>query len=181
MVLAWIANFLDWIGQLVNSLVVSYGLVGLFFASMIANATLFLPLPITVVVFGLGALASQNGWGLGYVALIGIASGAGAAIGELTGYYAGWLGGSALHDFSKSVSKKKLEEIKFKIHHYGSGVILVAAFIPFPFDIVGIAAGISRFDVKKFLVATAIGRILRDILVAAAGYYGLELIKTIFA
>lgn len=181
MVLVWITNFLDWVGQLVNSLVVSYGLVGLFFASMLANATLFLPLPITVVVFGLGALASQNGWGIGYLFLIGIASGAGAAIGELSGYCAGWLGGKALHDFSKTIPKKKLEEAKFKIHHYGASIVFVTAFIPFPFDIVGIAAGLARFDVKKFLVATALGRILRDILIAAAGYYGVELIRTIFA
>lgn len=181
MVAAWFLHFIDWIGKTTHSLVASYGLLGLFLASVLANATLFLPVPIAIVVFGLGALAAANGWGLGYVVLVGVSSGLGAAFGELTGYYAGWLGGKALHDFTKNFSKKKLEEIQLKIQKYGAGVVVVTAFLPFPFDIVGIASGLARFDVKKFLVAIAIGRILRDILLAAAGYYGLELIKTVFA
>jgi membrane protein DedA with SNARE-associated domain len=181
MVSSWIVHLLDWLSQTTHSLVGNYGLLGLFVASALANATLFLPLPITVVVFGLGALAAASGWGLFYVVLIGLASGSGAAIGELTGYYAGWVGGKALQDFSKNISKNSLEEIQTRIKKYGSVVILVAAFIPFPFDIIGIGAGLVRFDVKKFLLATATGRIVRDILIATAGYYGLELARTLFA
>jgi membrane protein DedA with SNARE-associated domain len=176
----WFSLFVDWLGTTVFSLVQAYGLVGLFVASVIANATLFFPVPINFVVFGLGALAAQNQWGPGYLLLVGLASGLGAAIGELTGYFAGFLGGKALHDFSKNIKKKKLEEIKFKIHKYGSLVVFAGALVPFPFDIIGLAAGLSRFDLKKFFLATAAGKVLRDILIASAGYYGLELVRTIF-
>lgn len=176
----WLGHLLDWLVSITTYLVSAYGLLGLFVASVIANATLFLPLPITFVVFGLGALAAQTNAGLGYVMLVGVSAGLGAAIGELTGYYAGLFGGKALHGFAPHLSRKKMQGLRFNIHHYGSWIIFASAALPFPFDFVGIAAGLAKFDVKKFLAATAVGRVLRDVLVALAGFYGLELIKHFF-
>jgi membrane protein DedA with SNARE-associated domain len=49
-------------------------------------------------------------------------------------------------------------------------IIPLAAFIPFPFDVIGISAGIGNYDIKKFFVATLIGRVLRCMLIAYAGY-----------
>lgn len=62
----------------------SLGYIGIFFLSILANATIILPAPGLAFVFGLGAVFNPF-----FVAL---AAGAGAAIGELSGYLAGYSG-----------------------------------------------------------------------------------------
>ncbi|MBU1930166.1 VTT domain-containing protein [Candidatus Micrarchaeota archaeon] len=180
MVVDWLAGFFNWVFEFANTAVEFYGLLGLFVASIIANATLFLPLPITIVTFSMGALAFSNGWGLGFVVLVGIASGLGAAIGELSGYIAGFLGGKALDKAKKDTKREgKLEEVALKIEKHGMAIIFVGTFLPLPFDFFGIAAGLAKYNVKKFFVATAAGKIVRDILIASAGFFGFELIQGI--
>lgn len=170
----------QWLLQTTNGLVASYGIIGVFIASVLANATLFFPVPMNVIDYGLGALAHENGWGLGFVLLVGIASGLGAAIGELTGYFAGFAGGKALEGWMKKLDAAKVDAAKEKINRLGSWVVFVAAVLPSPFDIVGIAAGVAKFDVKRFFIATAAGKIIRDVLITAAGFYSVEIIRTVF-
>jgi membrane protein DedA with SNARE-associated domain len=53
---------------------------------------------------------------------------------------------------------------------YGFATIIVASFLPFPFDIVGILSGIGKYDIKKFFIGTAIGKTLRMLLIAYSGH-----------
>jgi uncharacterized membrane protein YdjX (TVP38/TMEM64 family) len=49
--------------------------------------------------------------------------------------------------------------------------ILVCAIIPMPFfDFVGIAAGAMNYPVWKFFLATLLGRIIRNIVIAWSGH-----------
>ena len=61
-----------------------YGYPGIFLISILANATVFLPAPGVALVFALGSVFPPFG--------VAIAAGAGAAIGELSGYLAGFSG-----------------------------------------------------------------------------------------
>ncbi len=171
---------LEALGGLIHNWVAAYGLAGLFLASVIGNATLFLPLPVTVITCGLGAKAAVDGAGLLFVLLIGLASGLGAAVGELSGYAVGWLGRDHVHKLHPSLDKKKLAEIEFKLHRYGAWIVLGGSLVPFPFDIIGIGAGLLKMDVKTFFFATAVGKTVRDSVIALAGFYGFELIKAVF-
>jgi hypothetical protein len=65
----------------------AYGYPGIFLIMLLANATVILPAPGVAVVFAMGSVFHPLG--------VAFAAGAGGAIGELTGYLAGY-GGQAV-------------------------------------------------------------------------------------
>jgi membrane-associated protein len=141
-------------------LVSTFSYLGLFLVGFIATSTILFPFPIDLSIFFTPALGLHP-------FLVSLAVGIGAALGELTGYYLGVGGGTI-----KIVKRSRLTKFFIKFFEKaGFLTILVTAFIPFPFDIIGILAGISRYDVRKFLLATAIGKIFKALLVAYAGYF----------
>ncbi|MCX6799352.1 MAG: hypothetical protein NTW59_04650, partial [Candidatus Diapherotrites archaeon] len=94
-----------------------FGLLGLFFFSIIGNATIFLPVPVDIVVLIISPLAANPLMAL----LIGIVSGVGAAIGELSGYFIGVLG---IKGYEKATKKEVLSvaDIQAKIKDKGAWV-----------------------------------------------------------
>ncbi|HBX69096.1 MAG TPA: hypothetical protein DEH25_06870, partial [Chloroflexi bacterium] len=61
-----------------------YGYPGIFLIAFLANATVLLPAPGIAVVFAMGGIF--NPWA------VGLAAGAGGALGEMSGYLAGFSG-----------------------------------------------------------------------------------------
>ena len=136
--------------------VVGYPVV--FLLSLLANATLILPLPGVALASILGANSSFSPLG------VAVAMGLGAATGELTGYLAGYSGRSVLQ---RANSYDRVRELMGK---YGGWAVLVLAFIPNPlFDIAGITAGALKMPVLKYLFWCAIGKILKMLVFALAG------------
>ena len=121
---------------IVHGLIETYGLLGLFVGAILGNASVFLPLPVDVLVFAIGA-AAQAAWTPG---IIGFVAGAGAAIGEMTSYLLGLMGISAIEKYQKK-ELEHLYEVKEKLKRKGMLFIFLGAFTPFPFDVIGIAAG----------------------------------------
>lgn len=161
----WLMQFSAW----ALSFVQVYGYLGVFVINVIASATIFLPVPAFALTFALGAVL--NPW------LLGLAAGLGSAVGELTGYLIGYGGQEA---FKKKYKKwlKRASEFAEKRGMF-LAILLVAA-SPIPTDIVGILAGVSKYNTKKFFVAMAIGKIIKYTLIAWAGFYGLHWIAGIF-
>ncbi len=160
--------------EFVKGLVSGYGLFGLFVASIIANATVFLPMPIDLLFLGLSAQTL----GLVDTLIVAVVLGAGAAIGEMTAYITGTLGAKAI----KGLRVKefgKLEQIREKIGEKGMWFIFIGALVPFPFDLIGISAGLVRYDWKKFFIAALLGKTGRYILIGLAGHLGLSALKTL--
>lgn len=160
----------------------TYGLVGIFFGAIIANATVFLPIPFDALIFFAGANPQLAGFeSFSFISAIAIAliGGIGAAMGEMTAYIAGLTGVKALEKFHKK-EFGKLKSIRYKLHHQGMWFIFFGLLTPFPFDIVGITAGVIKYDYKKFLVAAAAGKSLRYFIVFLAGHFGFELVRTFF-
>ncbi|MFH1588350.1 MAG: VTT domain-containing protein [Candidatus Diapherotrites archaeon] len=156
-------------------LISSYGYLGIFIASILANATIILPLPLDAVIFVLaGALGSiESALFLGFIV------GFGSAIGEMSAYILGLMGIKAVEKIIKK-EIQKMEEIQKQLKSSGMIFIFLGALTPFPFDLIGIAAGVIRYDPKKFFFAAALGKILRYVIIALAGMYGLDLIKYVF-
>ncbi|MEM5812561.1 MAG: VTT domain-containing protein, partial [Candidatus Aenigmatarchaeota archaeon] len=142
---------------------------GVFLINIIASATIFFPVPAFALTFALGAVL--NPWLLGFFA------GLGSAIGEMTGYAVGFGGHEALKKKYKKWLKKANEFAKKKGMF---PAILIIAASPLPTDIVGILAGVSRYDTKRFFFAMAIGKIFKYTLIAWAGFYGINWIAGIF-
>jgi len=137
----------------------SFGYIGIFLISLISTSTIFLPAPLYLIILAASALGMNP-------ILIAISSGFGMALGELTSYFIG-LGGNNL---MKEKYKKAVRRFERFFKKYGFISIVVTAFIPFPFDIVGISAGIARYDIKKFLLAVFIGRFFKALLLALLGF-----------
>ncbi len=132
------------------------GYPGIFFVSIIANATIIVPLPTLVITSTMGAIFDPF-W-------VAIAAGLGATIGELTGYLAGFSGSAVIEN------RNWYDRLTEWMRKYGDVTILVLAFIPNPlFDMAGIVAGALKLPVYRYLLWTAIGKTLKMMLFAYGG------------
>lgn len=142
-----------------------WGYAGIFLISLIGNASVILPIPSMIFVFLMAKEFNPL--------LLAIFAGLGSAIGEMTGYGIG-LGGASITEKKKAEFKKKLESIeKLFIRYGGFWVIVIFAATPLPFDIVGLASGVLRYSPKKFFIATFIGKLMLNLVIAFAGLYSL--------
>jgi uncharacterized membrane protein YdjX (TVP38/TMEM64 family) len=134
----------------------SYGYLGTFLISILANATVIIPAPGLVIVFSMGAKFNPL--------LIALAAGAGATIGELSGYLAGFSGQGIIED------QKRYDQMVAWMERNGPLTILILAFIPNPlFDLAGMVAGALRMPVYKFLFWALIGKVCKMVVFAYAG------------
>lgn len=144
--------------SLINS---PLGLLILFALALISNATLILPVPG----LALTALAATAGNPLA----IGIVAGLGQALGETTGYLAGY-SGQELIDNSPRYAR-----MAGWMQRYGAITIFVLALIPNPlFDIAGIVAGALRMPFWIYLSVTITGKVIKNIALAYAAAYGIQ-------
>lgn len=140
----------------------AYGYPGIFLFSILANATILVPVPGVVFTSAMGAIFNPL--------LVSLAAGAGAALGELSGYLAGFSGQAVVEN------SERYERVVGWMRKYGDITILVLAFIPNPlFDLAGVVAGILRMPVWKFLIFCVIGKILKMMIFAYAGNWVIEL------
>lgn len=158
-------------GESIEGFIYKYGLAGLFVAAVLSNASLFLVVPLDFLVLGLGEFYSPL--------LLGLVLGIGAALGEMSAYVVGLGGRQAMKRLSAE-SADKLREMSANLKDYGLLFVILGAFTPFPFDLIGIAAGLSRYDIYRFFVGAFIGKFLRYFAIAYAGLLGLQFIKAFF-
>ncbi len=138
-----------------------YGYPGIFLIALLANATVFLPAPGVAVVFAMGSIFNPLG-----VALV---AGAGGALGELSGYLAGFSGQAVVE------RTDIYERINPWVQKYGVFTILVLSAVPNPFfDVAGVAAGIAKMPIRRFLFTCWIGQTIKMALFAYAGLYSLD-------
>jgi membrane protein YqaA with SNARE-associated domain len=147
-----------------------YGYIGIFLLSIAANATIIIPLPGVAFATAMGAIFNPF-W-------VAIAAGLGAALGELTGYMAGFSGQGVAE---RTVLYNRLTTWMKAHQNLAYGVILLLAFIPNPlFDLAGMCSGALKLPLWKFLLACAIGKILKMLIFAYAGYYSVSWLTGFF-
>ncbi len=140
------------------------GYLGVFLISLLGNATVIFPVPSLAVVFAGGSVLNPL--------LVGLVAGVGEPLGELTGYLAGY-GGSAVIE-----NRERFEQIKNWMERRGFITLFVLAAIPNPFfDLAGIAAGMLRFPVTKFLLACWMGKTTKALILAYLGSLSINLLQ----
>lgn len=150
--------------QFLLSLVTGFGYLGVFIASVISSATIFLPVPGYIVIpFAVTVLDPL---------LVGIAAGIGSALGEMTGYGIG-LGGGALAARKKEFTAWFARLEKLFARHNGMLIIFVFSSLPLPFDVLGLFCGAIKYDAKKFFIAGAAGKTVRYVTLAYAAATGM--------
>jgi membrane protein DedA with SNARE-associated domain len=144
-----------------------FGYPGIFLIALLANATVLLPAPGVAVIYAMGAIFNPIG--------VALAAGTGGALGELSGYLAGFSGQAVIE------RTDVYDRVQPWVDKYGGWAIMVLSAIPNPFfDIAGIAAGIAKMPVHTFLIFTWIGQIIKMGIFAFAGRYSIQLFTTFF-
>lgn len=145
----------------------AFGYPGIFVIMLLANATVIIPAPGVAVVFAMGSIFNPIG--------VAIAAGTGGAIGELSGYLAGF-SGSALVENTKIYNR-----IFPWVQKYGAWTILVLSAIPNPFfDLAGIAAGATKIPLWKFLLFCWAGQLIKMAIFAYAGAYSIDWVANLY-
>lgn len=140
-----------------------YGYPGIFVLNLLSSATIVIPAPGLAVVSVMGSVLNPF--------LVGLCAGAGDALGELTGYLAGY-GGRAVAEDSE-----RYERVVIWTQKYGLWVIFVLSVIPNPlFDLAGIAAGALKIPVYRFLIVCWIGKTIKTVLFAWGGSTVIDLL-----
>ena len=136
----------------------SSGYVGVFLMALIGSASPIWPLP------GSWAVFIAAGLGLNPI-ILGLLGGLGEAIGELTGYTAGFGGQVALQRF------KRYKQIEGWMRRWGGPTIFVVSAIPNVFiKAATIAAGGLRYPIWKFFLFCWAGKTVKSLAFAFAGY-----------
>ena len=136
----------------------SYGYLGLLIVSIVGNATVLLPVPSLAATFVSGGIFDPF--------VVGLVSGLGMAIGELSGYLAGY-GGSAIVE---ARDEERHQRLQAWMRRHGMVTVFVLSLIPNPiFDLAGIAAGMLHLPIWRFLLACFLGKVLKGWLFAFAG------------
>lgn len=139
------------------------GYPGIFLINLLSAGTIFFPVPgyVLIVIFG----------GIFNPFLVALAAALGSALGESVGYGAGAAGRYLL---LQKQEKYFLQGKKWFENRKGFYIIILFGATPLPFDAVGILSGVLRYNFKKFLIAAFIGKFIGSLILAFAGYYGIE-------
>jgi len=139
-----------------------YGYFGAFLVSLIGNASILLPGIVLPLLTGLGVVFYPVS-GIAGLVMVGLAGGVGAAIGELVGYMVGYSGRGIVEN------KKLYWRLVGWVRKWGALAIFIFALLPLFFDLVGLAAGVLRFPLWKFVLVCWAGRtILYVVFIALA-------------
>ena len=140
-----------------------YGYLGAFVISVLAGATVFVPIPGILVVFTLGSVLNP--------ALVGIVSGLGEAVGSIGIYLSGWGGQKAIQNLNHKFVNKFVDWIR---HRGEIAVFLMSAILnPFFYPFTAIA-GMLRFGLVKFFFLCWGGKAVKNTAIAYLGYLGLR-------
>jgi membrane protein YqaA with SNARE-associated domain len=145
------------------------GYPGAFLVSLIGNSTVLIPFPYIIVPFFLGA-EPFNPW------ITGLLAGFGAMIGEMVGYYAGYVG-------RRFIEEQKVEEFSKYLEERDNSIpflIWFLALTPIPDDFMIVPLGAAKYPWKRVFIPGLIGKTMFLTGIAFAGYFGLDWIQQLF-
>jgi len=151
-----------------------WGYLGIFCIAMAGSATIVLPTPSTVAIFG-GGIVLDPVLGIPAPLMVGLVAGLGDAIGEFSGYGLGYASADAL--------RRRRIYSTFESWMQRKGMLTIFALSTFPnpfFDLVGAAAGSARMPARRFFVATLCGKIVKDLFLAYGGSFSAGVVQDWF-
>lgn len=144
-----------------------YGYVGAFFISILGGATIIVPVPMLAVVFALGGVLTPY-W-------VGVANGLGETVGALTIYMTGHGAGTAILNSKHGKIQAAYERLMSLMERRGSWTLFLLSAILNPFFYpAALTAGALHFGIRRYFIICFIGKTIKGMTVAYAGYYGLR-------
>ena len=130
-----------------------------FVITLLSNAGIFVPVYIHISIM----MTVAQYWNPALVALTASVAG---TLGEMSGYYAGYLGKRIVH----LENVPGYERLAGWMKRYGPwGILLISLQPVLPFDIAGLLAGASKLPVWKFLLPCWAGRFPKYLLACYLG------------
>jgi len=152
----------------------TYGYVGLFAVSLISAASIVMPMPGAAAIAGAGALLDPV-LGVPVPIVVGLVAGPAEALGELTGYAAGY-GGSALFR-----DRPFYPRVRGWMERRGVITMFLLSSFPNPLvDVAGVAAGAVQMQLWRFFTGVLAGKVFKNIYLASGGLAAGELIRRLF-
>ena len=158
------------------------GYTSVFLMNLASTATFYFPVPgLTAAA---QALIATEGERSDLTWLVGILGGLGMAVGEITAYYAGYLGAELVRGrelpgprrFHKTI-ERAIRGVNWLMGRYGMATLFVLSAIPNPlFEIAGLTAGSVRMAFRRFIVSVTGGKIVRGLLLA---YFGKDVFDSV--
>jgi len=151
--------------ELVN-IALAHGYLGIFILAILCNMTFFLPAPVVVPIYALGATYNPI--------LLGLNNKPKQTINKFSSYVIG-------------VASKKVIDTRYErqlritrrlLEKHGMILVFIFALTPLPDDLLLVTFGIVDYDLKKAFTAMLAGKILMNIGVAYAGRYSFPTLWT---
>ncbi|HOF21344.1 MAG TPA: DedA family protein [Bacteroidales bacterium] len=149
-------------------------------ALLMAIESSFIPFPSEVVIPFAAYKAAQGGLNVFGVVIAGTI---GALIGALFNYYLSlYLGRPLVYKFADSrlgrvllLSKDKVQHAENYFIRNGNSSTFIGRLVPAVRQLISIPAGLARMDMRNFLLYTAAGAGIWNIILAVVGYFVYEL------
>ncbi|MFC1903127.1 VTT domain-containing protein [Chloroflexota bacterium] len=155
--------YFRWTGQELRH----WGYLGAFLISILGGATIIIPVPMLAVVFALGSVMK-------YTWLVGIAAGLGETLGALTIYMTGHGGGIALANSRHGKIQAAYERLLGLMERRGSITLFLLSAVINPFFYpAALAAGATKFGIRKYFIVCFVGKTIKGMTVVYVGYWGL--------
>jgi undecaprenyl-diphosphatase len=135
----------------------TYGLLGVFIISLLES--FIFPVPTSVII------APVTAFGIDPFFITVVAT-TGSIIGAVIGYFLGVRLGRPV---AERLFKKHVPRVERWFDRWGAWAVLIAAFSPVPFKVFTWCAGIFKLDMKRFLIASIIGRTAQFAIAAYVG------------
>jgi len=128
--------------------------LAVFVVTLVSNASIIIPVPIFVgiMIAAANVMAEVSPWGPVLIALTASTAG---TLGEMTGYYAGYLGKKIIIAEATPGYEKLVGWMK---RHGMLAVFLLSLQPILPFDIAGLVSGVSRIPLWKFVLPCWAGK-----------------------
>jgi len=137
-----------------------------FIVTLASNAAVFVPVALHISII----LAAADKWNPAIIALV---ASVGGTLGEITAYYAGYLGKRVMHLENTPGYNRLASWMK----RYGPwGIFFISLQPILPVDIAGLLAGVSKLPLWKFLLPCWPGKIIKYLLLCYLGTAVLRLL-----
>jgi len=152
----------------------TFGYPGIFLANFLGTATVFVPVPgLTAAGQALIVAGAERLWTPGVV----IAAASGMTLAESTAYLAGVVGRGVAEQRQRPMAgragrwmRRAAGWVDWLMARYGFLTLLALSAVPNPlFEFAGITAGAVRMHFGRFLLAVAIGKTTRVIIIVIVG------------
>jgi membrane protein YqaA with SNARE-associated domain/membrane protease YdiL (CAAX protease family) len=127
--------------------------------SFIGAASIFFPIPYTVVLLAISATRQFN------PLLLAVSAGLGSAVGEMVGYGLGYMGRGVVGKKSEG----RLNAMVRLFNRFGPAAVFVFALTPLPDDLLLIPLGLLRYKFWKVFVPCIAGKFLMFLTIAYLG------------